>query len=98
MDTLKYPLSFERGSAEKLTENSIAYNSQAVALLLRTRVGEMPLEPTFGVSDSTFVNFYKSEFYRCLNTFWPEITVSALSVQERSSADGAVSVKVTIAG
>ena len=98
MDTLKYPLSFERGSAATLTENSVSYNSQAVALLLRTRVGEMPLEPTFGVSDSTFVNFYKSEFYRCLNTFWPEITVSSLSIQERPSADGVASIKVTIAG
>lgn len=98
MDTLKYPLTFSRGRAVTLTEFSNAYQSQAVAIILRTRVGEMPLEQTFGVSDPSFNVFLKSEFLRCVNTFWPEIRIRSAELDGRPSASGAATLNITLEG
>lgn len=98
MDTLKYPLTFDRGRAVTVAESSAAYQYQAVAIILRTRVGEMPLEQTFGVSDPSFDVFLKSEFLRCVNTFWPEIRVRNAELDSRSSASGTAKLNITLEG
>lgn len=94
MDTLKFPLSFSRGRAVVVPENTDEYRSQAVAILVRTNVGEMPLEPTFGITDPSFSIFFNSEFLRNMNTFWPEIKITDVSVDARGSASGAVRLNV----
>lgn len=98
MDTLKYPLTFSRGRAVTVAESSVAYQSQAVAIIVRTMIGEMPLEPTFGVSDPTFNVFLKSEFLRCVNTFWPEIRIQSAELQSRPSASGSAVLNVVLEG
>jgi hypothetical protein len=98
MDTLKYPLTFSRGRAVTVAEFSDAYKSQAVAIVVRTRVGEMPLEQTFGISDPSFSVFLKSEFLRCVNTFWPEIQIKDASLNSRGSASGNAKLNITLEG
>lgn len=98
MDTLKYPLSFSRGRAVTVAESSSAYQSQAVAIILRTRVGEMPLEQTFGVTDPSFNVFLKSEFLRCVNTFWPEIRIRNAELDNRASSSGSAKLNITLEG
>lgn len=97
MDTLKYPLTFSRGRAVTVAEFSSAYQSQAVAIIVRTRVGEMPLEQTFGISDPSFSIFLKSELLRCVNTFWPEIRIRDAKLG-RASDFGEAKLKITIEG
>lgn len=98
MDTLKYPLTFSRGRAVTVAESSPAYKSQAVAIIVRTRVGEMPLEQTFGIGDPAFSTFLKSEFLRCVNTFWPEIRIKEAELDKRGSASGAAKLNITLEG
>lgn len=98
MDTLKYPLSFSRGRAVTVAENSTAYQSQAVAIILRTQIGEMPLESTFGITDPSFNVFLKSEFLRCVNTFWPEIRIRSAELDTRPSGSGTAKLNVTLEG
>jgi phage baseplate assembly protein W len=98
MDTLKFPLSFNRGRAVTLSENSDDYKAQAIALIARTRRGEMVLEPTYGITDPTFTVFIKSEFYRNVSTFWPEIKISDLSVSSSANAGGVVRLNVSFEG
>ncbi len=99
MDTLKYPLTFSRGRAVTVAEFSLAYKYQAVAIITRTRIGEMPLEQTFGISDPSFSVFLKSEFLRCINTFWPEIRIQNAELDDsRGSASGSVKLNITLEG
>ena len=98
MDTLKYPLTFSRGRAVTVAEFGPAYESQAVAIIVRTRVGEMPLEQTFGISDPSFSVFLKSEFLRCVNTFWPEIRIKDAELDKRASASGIAKLYITLEG
>lgn len=98
MDTLKFPLSFSRGSAVVLSESSEEYKAQAIALLTRTGIGELPLEPSYGLTDPTFTVFLKSEFLRNVNTFWPEIKINDVSIDTRASASGNVRLNVAFEG
>lgn len=98
MDTLKYPLNFSRGRAITIPERTDEYSSQAIAILIRTTVGEFPLEPTFGVSDPSFSTFMKSEFLRNMNTFWPEVRVVNAEIDDRASGSGVSRLKITFEG
>jgi hypothetical protein len=87
MDTIKLPISFDKGRVGLLQENTRDYYNQAVALACRIEKGELALEPTYGVKDSTFDTFRKSELNYTLATFWPEIRVIKLE-QDKAKKDG----------
>jgi phage baseplate assembly protein W len=98
MDTLKFPLSFSRGKAVVLPENTEEYRSQAIAILTRTNIGEMPLEPTYGITDPSFNVLLKSEFLRNMATFWPEIRINDVSIDRQGDASGAVRLNISFEG
>jgi hypothetical protein len=98
MDTLKFPLSFSRGRAIVLPENTEEYRSQAIAILTRTGLGELPLEPTYGITDPTFSVFLKSEFLRNMATFWPEIKINDVSIDRRGDASGTTRLNISFEG
>jgi len=87
MDTIKLPISFDKGRVGLLKENTRDYYNQAVALACRIEKGEIALEPTYGVKDATFETFRKSELNYTLATFWPEIRVIKLE-QDKPNRDG----------
>ena len=84
MDTIKLPITFDKGRMGVLTDGSREYYSQIIAIACQIERGEMPLEVTYGITDPTFTALRKSEIYQVLAVFWPEIKVNEVSI---SSSD-----------
>lgn len=82
MDTIKFPISFDKGSIALLSDGSNEMYSQIIAILCQTERGEFLLEPTYGVADSTFDTFHKSDIFRLLSIYWPEISVNNILISE----------------
>jgi hypothetical protein len=55
MDSLRFPIRFEKnGEISRLADGSDEFYAQLLALTAQIQPGELPLTPTFGVSDPTF--------------------------------------------
>jgi hypothetical protein len=80
MDTIKLPITFDKGRMGVLADGSREYYSQIVAIVCQVERGEMPLEVTYGVTDPTYTAFRTSEIYQVLSVYWPEIKVNEVSV------------------
>jgi len=87
MDTLKLPITFERGRAALLQEGTRPYYSQIIALACRIERGELPLEITYGTKDPTFSQLRESEIRYTVAQFWPEIQLT-LVARDRPQATG----------
>jgi hypothetical protein len=93
MDTIKLPLSFDKGRVSVLEENTRPYYSQIIAITCRIEKGELPLEITYGVKDSTFLEFRESELRYTIAKFWPEIQLTTIK-QEIARDSGSARVIV----
>ena len=78
MDTLKFPITFDKGRMAVIEEQTRPYYSQIIALAYRIEKNELPLEITYGVKDSTFQNFRKAELNYTINKFWPEVRLTTV--------------------
>ena len=87
MDTFKLPMTFDKGRVSVLEEFTRPYYSQVVALACRTEKGELALEPTYGVKDSTFIDFRESDLRYTINRFWPEVQITTV-IQSTPDQDG----------
>jgi len=93
MDTIKLPLSFDKGRVAVLEEYTRPYYSQIIAISCRIEKGELPLEVTYGVKDSTFIDFRESELRYTVAKFWPEIQLTTVK-QEVAKDSGSSRVVV----
>ena len=84
MDTIKLPITFDKGRMGVLADGSREYYSQIIAIACQIERGEMPLEITYGITDPTFTALRKSEIYQVLAVYWPEIKLNEVSI---SSSD-----------
>lgn len=78
MDTIKLPISFDKGRISVLEEYTRPFYSQIIAMACRMEKGELPLEVTYGVKDSTFITFRESELRYTIGQFWPEIQITTI--------------------
>jgi hypothetical protein len=76
MDTIKFPMSFDKGRIGYLVEGSRDYYAQALSLAIQITPGQLPLEPIYGIKDSTFATFNKSALIQLAAYFWPEIVIN----------------------
>lgn len=80
MDTIKLPISFDKGRMGVCADGSREYYSQIIAIVVQTERGEMPLEITYGITDPTFNALRKSEILQVLSVYWPEIKIKEISL------------------
>jgi hypothetical protein len=80
MDTIKLPITFDKGRMGVLADGSREYYSQIIAIACQIERGEMPLEVTYGITDPTFTTLRKSEIYQVLSVYWPEIKIREISI------------------
>jgi len=80
MDTIKIPITFDKGRMGVLADGSREYYAQIIAILCQVEKGEMPLEVTYGITDPTFTVLRQSEIYQVLSIFWPEIRIREISL------------------
>lgn len=78
MDTIKLPITFDKGRMGVLEEFTRPYYSQVIALACRIEKNELPLEITYGVKDSTFIEFREAELRYTMNRFWPEVQLTSV--------------------
>ena len=87
MDTIKFPITFDKGRMAVLEEQTRPYYSQIIAIACRIEKTELPLEITYGVKDSTFTKFRKSELAYTMSKFWPEVRLTTVE-QSEATQDG----------
>ena len=78
MNTIKFPITFDKGRISVLEEFTRPYYSQVIALACQIEKGEFPLEITYGVRDATFVQFVDAELRSLAARFWPEIQLTVI--------------------
>ena len=95
MATFRIPLNIVNGSFAKLEDNSIDYQAQALSFAIKTNIGELPLEPTFGIVDPTFDANNVIQTRAIISQFWPEIVIGEFVVG-KPTKDGSLSVSISI--
>ena len=78
MNTIKFPITFDKGRISVLEEFTRPYYSQVIALACQIEKGELPLEITYGVRDATFALFSDAELRSLAARFWPEIQLTVI--------------------
>lgn len=82
MNTIKFPITFDRGKISALEEFTRPYYSQIIALACQIEKGELPMEITYGVQDATFIRFSDAELRSLVARFWPEVQLTVVSQTE----------------
>jgi hypothetical protein len=78
MDTIKLPITFDKGRMSIVEEFTRPFYSQVIAVACRIEKGELPLELTYGVKDSSFIEFRESELRYTMGKFWPELQLTTV--------------------
>ena len=82
MDTIQLPIKFDKGRVAVIEEFTRPFYSQIIALACRIEKGELPLELTYGVKDSTFIEFRETEL---IGQFWPEVRLTTIRQKQPNS-------------
>jgi len=95
MDTLKFPLRFDKSKRiATLTEGTDEYFKQLLAMTILTEPFILPLTPDFGVADPTFSVIPAPQLLIAANKYVPEIQIVDVdSVNDEAS--GTINVKFT---
>lgn len=87
MDLLAWPVRFVGGRALVVDRDTDAGVSQRIALLCKTRRGERPLVPAFGIPDPAFRDGIDVvEINAGLALFGPDVTVDVVGVEQTGPA------------
>lgn len=97
MSIFKIPFNVVNGFATKHESGSIEAYAQIVTAVIKTNRQELPLEPTFGISDITFEPDNVYQAIPVLRQFWPEIQVKNIELSSTSNS-GVVNIKFGIGG
>ncbi len=81
------------GSVATVADDTAAADSQLLAILSMTRVGERPAAPAFGIPDPTFVGFSSSAFIAAAARFGPPVKITDVDVQTVSDTAQQVTVR-----
>lgn len=80
MPYLKNPMNFRpNGRAETLEDGSRELYDQIIAFAVLTENGELPLEPSFGTTNTLFIKDKQAGLRVSINSFWPEVTIQNIS-------------------
>lgn len=67
------------GRAETLEDGSRELYDQIIAFAVLTENGELPLEPSFGTTNTLFIKDKQAGLRVSINSFWPEVTIQNIS-------------------
>ena len=95
MAIFKIPFSVVNGSVSKHQSGNIEASAQVVTFAVKTLRGELPMEPTFGISDPVFDPDNAFEAMAVLRQFWPEIVLSDFKISNINNS-GVVDIKIQI--
>jgi hypothetical protein len=81
VDLLAVPFTLtSNGSPRTVVQGSEPHRVHQVAGLIQTRIGELPLAPTFGIPDPAFTFVEPTEIIAAIDNFFPEIAVTDVDV------------------
>ncbi|MFZ9715945.1 MAG: hypothetical protein ACO3CH_00620 [Ilumatobacteraceae bacterium] len=95
MANFKIPFQIVNGSVASVADGSIEAKAQVVSFAVQTLRGELPLEPTFGISDPTFEPSNIFEARAVVTQFWPEIIIEDLKLSTVGN-NGRVDVSIKV--
>jgi len=90
MDTIKFPIKFDRTGLQKLTEGTYDYYSQLLTISLLSEPRVLPFSPDFGVYDPAFSQIDKGIFLLNAARFVPEVEITEFSTTTKP--DGTVDI------
>lgn len=77
----------------RLEASSDQYAAQKIATILQTRLGDLPIRPSFGTTDPLFSEIDRASFYGNVAAFFPDIRVNEIT--EELQEDGILRTTVT---
>jgi hypothetical protein len=93
MDILAFPFRLkEDGTAVKVVQGSEADHAQKISQLVRTRIGELPLAPAFGITDPTLYRVDAGEIVSGMALYYPEVEIQDVIVYTTDTGRNAVEV------
>jgi hypothetical protein len=94
MDSLRFPIRFEKnGEISKLVDGSDEYYAQILALTAQIQPGELPLTPTYGVTDATFSESLTRQLALNAATQIPEIFIRTSEVRVSENGETQVDIQ-----
>ena len=94
MDSLRFPVRFtSNGEAQKLTEGSDEFFAQLLALTAQIQPGELPLQPTYGVTDPTFQETLTKQLSLNAAAQIPEVFVRTSNVVISESGETQIDIQ-----
>jgi hypothetical protein len=98
MDSIKFPIKFDRSGLQKLTEGTTDYYAQLLTISLLTEPMAHPFTPDFGVYDPSFTGVDRGLFILRAAQFVPEVEITAISVDEKANGTSEVAFSFAIKG
>lgn len=95
MSIFKIPFTVVNGSVAKHASDTIEAYAQIVTFAVKTLREELPMEPTFGITDPVFDPENANEAVAVLKQFWPEIVLTDFKISTINNS-GVVDVKIQI--
>jgi hypothetical protein len=96
MDSIKFPIKFDRTGLQKLTDGTEDYYAQILTIAMLSEPGILPFSPGFGVNDPTFTGIDKGIFVLNASRFVPEIEITEFESIERPDGTDDVSFTFVI--
>jgi hypothetical protein len=94
MNILAFPFTFESsGRAATIEQNSDFHAAQQISQFVQTRIGELPLAPTYGIEDPEFRGIDPSEVLVGTALFHPGVQI--IDINSKYQDDGIQSLVVT---
>lgn len=92
MDTLRFPLRFERGEIQKYVEGTDEYYAHLLAMTCQILEGELPLTPEYGVPDPVFDENAKRQLAYIAGAFIPEISIIGVDISDTDQGRSQVNI------
>lgn len=94
MNILAFPFTFESsGRAATIEQNSDFHAAQQISQFVQTRIGELPLAPTYGIEDPEFRGIEPGEILTGVALFHPGVQI--VDIDGGYQDDGVQSINVT---
>jgi len=96
MDSIKFPIKFDRTGLQKLEDGTEDYYAQILTIAMLSEPRTLPFTPGFGVYDPTFTNIDRGVFILNAARFVPEVEITQFESIERPDGTSDISFTFVI--
>lgn len=97
MDVLAFPFAFTAsGEAAHVAQHSDLHAAQQISQFVQTRIGQLPLAPTYGLEDPVFRGIETTEITAGLAVFHPRVSIIKIDNEYKSEGVQSLTVQFEV--